>query len=285
MKSGSDAGGKKKITLSTRDQDILKFVARYRLATPDALYQEFFTGLHKDAMKSTLRRLTGKAPDYLYLKPQRIHENRVIYLLTKAGAEIVGASRSYCRAVRQRALFERVIVLRYFTDDGSKNRKWLAPNALRNPPFNSTFPPKGKRVFNEGPQGDSHLGYLVIDTLRRVGGLCQKVAELLRSMVAKPALKDYFFRRRFHLVVLTVTPERKQRLIHCIRKHLDRVMKGPFPWPKCDGHDRWPVKVEFVPRMLAYLPDRKGPKASNNGEPKPVHPTGSGKHKRQGRTP
>lgn len=55
------------VTLSDRDLKLLAHVGKFCISTFEVIHFMFFKGKHRDAVKSTLRRLCGKGPTYRYL--------------------------------------------------------------------------------------------------------------------------------------------------------------------------------------------------------------------------
>ena len=83
--------------LSARDLKILAMVAKLGISLFEIIHAEFFKGMQRDAVKSTLRRLCGKGPTYRYLRPIPLYGSRVAYQLTHRGAGVIGASSSSAR--------------------------------------------------------------------------------------------------------------------------------------------------------------------------------------------
>jgi len=85
------------IKLSERDLKLLSHVGRFGLSLFETIHSLHFKGKHRDAVKSTLRRLCGKGPTHRFLRPVPLYGSRIAYQLTVRGANLVGISPSRAR--------------------------------------------------------------------------------------------------------------------------------------------------------------------------------------------
>ena len=117
---------KRKLRLTKRDYAILRDGQRYGLIIPEFLHVHRFADKNRDAMKSTLRRLYGRPPHYLYLRPESLDDRRVYYRLTSRGCRLIGASRDAARPFGRFAVAQRYAVL-WFICVGrpGARRRWV----------------------------------------------------------------------------------------------------------------------------------------------------------------
>ena len=132
---------KKKIRLTRRDYAILRDARDYGLVVPEFLLAQRFPGRQLDAVKSTLRRLYGRGPNYLYLRPERLDTKRVYYRLTSRGCRLIGASRDASRPFGRKAVALRYATLWFICVEKPKTRRLVDPRE-----FSQIFPGDGGAI-------------------------------------------------------------------------------------------------------------------------------------------
>ena len=247
-----------KIRLGERDLKILRFVARYRLVSLDILWKKFFPGQGRDAAKSTLRRLLGKAPTHCYLRPQSLDGIRVAYRLTRRGCQEIGVSERFARPLGPRAKVERLAVLA-FLHANSRQCKALVGQKLRE--FLELEPaerlPKAT-FYLETSDAQTVFGVLYIDCGGHPRGIATRTARKLTRFLDGHWFDDEIRAKRF---VVTILTGRKSKVASLIT-NTTTVIDADLGWAtrlligdECPS-DFIRVQVIHIPEIENLLPGR-----------------------------
>ncbi len=267
MNSGSPPANdpSPRITLSDRDLKLLAHIGKFGISTFEVIHFQFFKGKHRDAVKSTLRRLCGRGPTYRYLRPVPLYGSRVAYQLTPRGANAVAVSPSLTRPLGIQSRVQRLAVLNFIHDLKSEYKRRLFTNAK----LREFFPMSGHRLprqrfyIEERPQGD-FLGFIVVDHGGHERRIVRKAVSFVERFVKRGWFDDYLRSGQFVLTVLTLN-EFKGRSIGFGLKRLFRkveevrtalaALHKPFPggWPL-------PVEIVVVPGVINILPGKSASK-------------------------
>ncbi len=247
-----------KIKLGERDLKILRFVARFRLSTLDALWKKFFPGQERDAAKSTVRRLLGHGPTYRYLRPQSLDGVRVAYRLTRRGCREIGASEKLARPLGPRAKVERLAVLA-FLDQSLETRKPIVGQKLRD--FleleRGDRVPKATSYF-ENSDKRTRLGVLFIDCGGHPRGIATRTARKVSRYLDEHWFDDEIRAKRF---VVTILTGRKSK-VASLKKQVTAAIDTDLEWGarRILGDellsDFLQVEVVHVPEIENLLPGR-----------------------------
>jgi hypothetical protein len=246
------------IRLGERDLKILRFVARYRLVPLDILWKNFFPGQGRDAAKSTLRRLLGKAPTHRYLRPQFLDGTRVAYRLTRRGCHELGVSQRLARPLGPRAKVERLAVLAFLHATsrpckpliGQKLREFLELDQAERLP-KATF-------YLESSDTQTVFGVLFIDCGGHPRGIATRTARKLTRYLDGHWFDDEIRAKCF---VVTILTGRKSK-VASLKRHASTSIDKDLSWAtrpligdECPS-DFLRVQVIHVPEIENLLPGR-----------------------------
>lgn len=255
MKSGNP---KTNVRLSPRDLKILKLTARFGLALFEVIHRLIFPGQHRDAVKSTLRRLCGQGPTYRYLRPEPLDGRRVVYRLTRRGAKLLGAPLHLARPMGPQARIERLAVLLFIHGKEMPQRNLISNQKLR-----ESFNLHGHRLprqrfFIEEKADQHHLGFVVVDHGAHYRRIVRKAVRFLSRFLRHGWFDDYIRNGQFTLTVLTVTELKERALRHELKRHLKEILGRPLAALRPPGADRWPLPVTTVviPDLIDLIPGK-----------------------------
>lgn len=115
---------KSRVRLGNRDRDILRYIGEHRMSWLEPLQCRFYHDRQRDAVKSTLRRLTGHPPRYRYLQPELLDGKRKYLRLTSSAARMLGFPESVARPLGRNALIGRY-GLQWFIEVDGTGKRWL----------------------------------------------------------------------------------------------------------------------------------------------------------------
>ena len=247
------------ITLSERDQKILAHVGKFGISTFEVIHHLYFAGKHRDAVKSTLRRLCGKEPTYRILRPVPLFGSRVVYQLTWRGARLIGVSGSLTRPLGIQSRVERLAILNFIHDLRIENKRRLITNAkLREKfPLNGHRLPRQRFYLEERPDTDL-LGFIVVDHGGHERRIVRKAVAFLQRFVKHGWFDGYLRSGQFVLTILTLTDFKARAIAYGLKKLLKAIvgpalagLHKPFPggWPL-------PVEIVVVPGVINVLPGK-----------------------------
>lgn len=251
------------ITLSERDQKLLAHVGKFGISTFEVIHYLFFKGRHRDAVKSTLRRLCGKGPTYRYLRPVPLYGSRVVYQLTWRGANTVGISPSLARPLGIQSRVERLAVLTFIHDLKSEYKRRIVSNAK----LREYFPLSGHRLprqrFYLEERGDvDYLGFIVVDHGGHERRIVRKAVGFLQRFLMREWFDEYLRSGQFVLTILTLTEFKGRAIAYGLKKLLKLILGKPLanlhkPFP-----GGWPLPVEIVvvPGVINVLPGKTSSK-------------------------
>ncbi len=266
--TGEDPSGN--VRLGERDRKILRFVARYRLATLDILWATFFPGQGRDAAKSTVRRLLGKGPTFRHLRPQSLDGKRVAYRLTRRGCGEVGVSEKLARPLGPRAKVERLAVLA-FLQAAPDRRKPITGQKLRD--FLDLGP--GERLpkatfYLEEADSRTLLGVLFVDCGGHPRGIATRTARKVSRYLDEHWFDDEIRAKRF---VVTILTGRKTK-VTSLSKYVTAVIDTDLEWAArtllgdAPLSDFLRIHVQHVSDIETLLPGRTDRGTPSTGNPK-----------------
>lgn len=233
-----------------RDLKILQFVLRHRLLTFEVLHRLFFPNQPVDAVKSTLRRLTTQ---HRVLKAEPLDSHRVYYRLTKRAARLLGAADEVARPLGPQALVERYALLWFIALDRPERRTQFNP---RNFPEQFDLGPhrlpRANFYIEETANGESRLGYVVVDHGGHMRRIVHKSIHVLLRFLQRGWFDDYFAAGRFTLTVLTLSMPKQ----YSLRFGLDNQIPQSLRIPLCRFETPHPLthQVLVVPGLKELIP-------------------------------
>ena len=247
------------ITLSERDQKLLAHVGKFGISTFEVIHYLYFKGKHRDAVKSTLRRLCGKGPTYRFLRPVPLYGSRVVYQLTWRGASLVGVSGSLARPLGIQSRVERLAVLNFIHDLKNAHKRRLITNAK----LREKFPLCGHRLprqrfyLEERPDTD-FLGFIVVDHGGHERRIVRKAVSFLQRFVKQGWFDDYLRSGQFVLTILTLTDFKGRAIAYGLKTLLKAILGKPLAGLHKPFPGGWPLPVEIVvvPGVINVLPGK-----------------------------
>ena len=247
------------LTLSERDLKLLADVGKFGISTFEVIHYRRFKGKHRDAVKSTLRRLCGKGPTYRFLRPVPLYGSRVAYQLTRRGTNAVGVSPSVARPLGIQSRVERLAVLNFIHDLKSEYKRRLVSNAkLREYfPLNGHRLPRQRFFLEERPDAD-YLGFIVVDHGGHERRIVRKAVSFLQRFVKHGWFDDYLRSGQFVLTILTLTDFKGRAIAYGLKKLLKAILGKPLAGLHKPFPGGWPLPVEIVvvPGVINVLPGK-----------------------------
>ena len=240
------ANSKKQIRLGKRDLRVLRLARRHRIVTIDALQAVEFDGKGRDAVKSTLRRLCGKPPRYLYIRPEKLDSHRVYYRLTGRGARLIGAPREVARSLGPQAKVERLALLWFICVDRPNQR------ALFNPrDFPDQFQigpnrlPRSNFFIEETSDDKTQLGYVLIDHGGHPRRIVRRSYKTLLRFLKHGWFDEFIASRSFVLTILTLSEGKKAAIQKRLKPFLRDALRIPLHSFRSSVHD-FPIDLNVV---------------------------------------
>lgn len=215
----------KKVRLTKRDYAILRDAEEFGMVVPEFLLRQHFPGRELDAVKSTLRRLYGHGPSYLYLRPEQLDAKRVYYRLTGRGCRLIGASRDASRPFGRKAVVQRYATLWFISADQPKARRLIEPRQFPDLfPGNTSRLPKKRFFIEQRPDGSMVVGLFAIDVRSDVRRFVRQSWQRLSRLFAQGLFLDYLASGRFSYRVLTYDEGKGKELEALLRKTLRQTL-------------------------------------------------------------
>lgn len=243
------------LNLSQRDWNILKFVLRHRIVTFEVLRRVFFDGKEIDAVKSTLRRLCGR---YRLLTPERLDVRRGYYRLTQRAAALLGARTAMVRPLGPQSLIERFAVLWFITLDRPGRRTLFNPRQFPEQfDLGSHRLPRANFYIEDDDQGQSRLGYIVVDHGGHLRRIIHKSVRVLLRFLKRGWFDDYFAAGRFTLTVLTLNGAKQKSLQFGLNSQVRESLR--YALSRFTHKQPLALQVVVVPGLIGLIPSPAGP--------------------------
>jgi hypothetical protein len=282
MNSGSPARPKESNgpRLSERDLKVLSLVAKFGISLFEIIHTELFKGLHRDAVKSILRRLCGKGPTYRYLRPIPLYGSRVAYQLTYRGAGVIGAPSSLARPLGVQARVERYAMLRFIYDRSETKRRPMTNAKLREfYPLAGHRLPRQRFFLEERPTGD-YLGFVVVDHGGHERRIVRKAVDFLQRFLRHGWFDDDIADGQFVLTILTINDFKRRSIAYGLKKKLRQVLGKPLAslHPPYPGNWPLPVEIVVIPQLLNLIPGKTASSLMRRRHGPRLHRAGSGEN-------
>ena len=244
----------RKVRLTKRDYAILRDAQTYGLVVPEFLHAHRFADKQPAAVKSTLRRLYGRPPRYLYLRPEPLDTQRVYYQLTSRGCRLLGASPDASRKRGRKAIAARYATLWFICVDKPRARNLFDPRM-----FPEQFShirerlPKKQFFIEQSPAGTMQLGYFLIDFRTDIRRLARQSCQVMQRFLERGWFNDYLVANRFAFAVLTYDEGKAKEIERTLRTALRRRLSRPL---QALGVTTLPsLGVIVVPGMRSLIPE------------------------------
>ena len=204
MRFGSTMPRSKRIIrLGPRDLEILSFIGQERTTWLEVIHRRFYEGRQLDAVRSTMRRLCGHAPEFRYVRSELLDGQRNFYRLTRQGARLVGFPDHVTSPVGTTALVRRY-ALQWFIEIDGRNRRWRC-----NPrDYPEMFSLDGHRLpranfYVEQMPDETMLGFAIEDYGSDVRRLSRRACDLLQRFLEHGWFDELMGAQRFAITFLT----------------------------------------------------------------------------------
>ena len=241
--------------LTKRDYAILKDAAQFGMVVPEILHAQRFAGKKLAAVISTLRRLYGRPPNYLYLRPEKLDTNRVYYQLTNRGCNLIGHSRDASRPFGRHAVASRYATLWFICADQPNGRNRFDPRA-----FPTQFPnvrgrlPK-QNFYIEQSEVSMKLGYFITDMRTDMRRLVRNSCCLMRKFIDNGWFNDYLVTHRFAFNVLTFNAAKAEEIQRKLNQEFAEQLARPLQAIGVpDGQHAFAAQVVTVPGLDTLIP-------------------------------
>ena len=244
----------RKVRLTKRDYAILRDAHTYGLVVPEFLHAQRFADKQPAAVKSTLRRLYGRPPRYLYLCPEPLDTHRVYYRLTSRGCRLLGASPDASRKRGRKAIAARYAMLWFICVDKPQARNLFDPRM-----FPEQFShirerlPKKQFFIEQSSDGTMQLGYFLIDFRTDIRRLVRQSCQIMQRFLERGWFNDYLVANRFAFAVLTYDEGKAQEIERTLRSALRHRLSRPLQALGVSALPPLPVLV--VPGMHSLIPE------------------------------
>lgn len=199
--------------LTSRDRQLLQFVARYRAATEALLRRALFVPAVKRAnVHRVVRRLVRQG----LLQQVTLAPGQAYVVLTRRGRHVLKIEDRTPRPLSEQSL-PAVLAIAWFCVRSGTTRFTHSEFRQRYPELWKPGLRSSAYYLTQTPQG-LKLGLFLVDrggTPRRLKG---KIRRLITQRAALPAFAALIAAKRFHVTVLTGLPAQQQHL----RRHLQR---------------------------------------------------------------
>lgn len=216
----------KRLRLTKRDLDVLNDAARFGLVVPELIRPYRFSGKSPAAVTSTLRRLYGQPPRYLYLRPEPLDDHRVYYRLTGRGARLIGAPRRATNRLGRQSLPRRYAMQWLIACHRPHSRTLLDREAIDRllvTPGRIT-----RQGFYSEQAGGLRLGLAIIDHGTDPRRLVRKAASQAERLLDNPATREFFLTGRLTLAVLTFDEAKRSQVDGVLRRRLAKQLRMPL---------------------------------------------------------
>lgn len=246
----------KKTRLTRRDLDVLRDAQMFGLIVPELIAPYRFADKAPDAVTSTLRRLYGRPPRFLYLRPEPLDDRRVYYRLTPRGARVIGASRSATLRHGKQSLLRRYALAWLVCCDKPHERVLLDREAVVQLLVSAGRMPKHGFYLQNVDGQRSRLGLAIVDHGAHPARLVRKSVSVAERLIGNPATREFVLARSFTLTLLTFDEGKREELDRAVRRRLHRQLRTPLWRYGIDVRTQFPLAIETytVPGLLPLIP-------------------------------
>jgi len=216
----------KRLRLTKRDLDVLNDAARFGLVVPELILPYRFAGKSPAAVTSTLRRLYGRPPRYLYLRPEPLDDHRVYYRLTARGARVIGAPRRATTRPGRQSLPRRYAIqwliashrphVRTLLDREAIDRLLVSPGRIT------------RQGFYTEQAKQPRLGLAIVDHGTDPRRLVRKVATQAEKLLDNQATREFLLAGRLTLTLLTFDEAKRVQVDRLVRRRLAKQLRMPL---------------------------------------------------------
>ena len=246
----------KKPRLTRRDLDVLRDAGTFGLIVPELIAPYRFAGKAPAAVTSTLRRLYGRPPAYLYLRPEPLDDRRVYYRLTPRGARVAEAPRSTTLRLGKQSLLRRYAMAWFICVLEPHRRELLDQQDVSQLLAGASDLPKHGFYLHQIQGAASRLGLAIVDHGAHPSRVVRKVLRTTERLIRNPATRDFIVADRMTIALLTFNELKREELARSIRKRMTRQLPALFCQFGLSPHTAHRLQLEtfVVPGLLNLIP-------------------------------
>jgi len=221
------------------------------MITPEVIHRRFFPDGDIEAARSAIRRLCGRAPNYLYLKPEPLDARRMYYRLTRRGTRVLGISPKHASPLKRLGRVKRYALASFLYSGQPGTRTLFNPKE-----FPEAFSLQGHRLprhpfYLDRSTDQLRLGIVLVDHNAHVRRTVHKTLKPLGRFLRLGWLDEYIRSEAFVVTILTSSEFQKT----LIRRHLVHSVHGHFGYQlsrlRPDVQDR--LLVDLNPQVVPGL--------------------------------
>ncbi len=246
----------KKPRLTRRDLDVLRDALTFGIVVPELIAPYRFAGKAPGAVTSTLRRLYGHPPRFLYLRPDPLDDRRVYYRLTARGGRVIGATRAATLRPGKQSLVRRYALAWLVCCDKPHQRVLLDRAAVVQLLVSPGRMPKHGFYLHNLEGQPSRLGLAIVDHGAHPARLVRKAAKVAERLIENPSTREFVLARRLTLTLLTFDEMKREELDRTLRRRLHRQLRTLLWQYGVDARTQLPFAIETytVPGLLPLIP-------------------------------
>jgi hypothetical protein len=244
-----------RLRITKRDQEMLMFLSIEGGATAEVLHRRFFPSNKRDALKSTIRRLSDGKNSAPLVVSEPLDERRVYYRLTHEGARLIGAKASVVQALgpitRIRVYAESWYL--YVQRPGRRTRLPLGDLREELHLVGQRLP-KRSFYFDE-TRKEPRLGIILVDHKASVGHTITKTVDAVARILRRGIFAQFIRQERFVVTVLTATNGAKNAIDAALQPAIIDHLGGELLRLVAASPPRFPLRfdVSVVPGLLSLL--------------------------------
>ncbi len=255
-----------RLRVSRRDLDILTFLRTERGATAEVLHRRFFPSNKRDALKSTIRRLSGDKNSPPLVASRPLDDRRVYYQVTPDGAGLIGkrsdAPDPLGPSAKTRIYAESWYL--YVQRPGKRTRLLLTDLREEFQLVDQRLP---KHAFYlDESRREPRLGVILVDHKASVQHTVTKTVDAIARILHRGVFPQFIRQGRFVVTVLTATRGAKDEIDVSLQPAIIDRLAGELLRIVGSAPDEFPVKfdISVVPGLLDLLTGQ--PKPGSQGE-------------------
>jgi len=220
----------------------------------EPLHRRFYGDRGVDAVKSTLRRLTGHPPRYRYLQPELLDGKRKYVRLTSAAARTLGFADSVARPLGRNSLIGRY-GLQWFIEVDGAGKRWHCRRRDLQELFGGKLRGGTRRkVYVESDERGSLIGFAVVDLGGDARRMVRSMADALERHLEEAWLDDLVAENRFEVTFLTVTEGKAASLAEGFNRAVEQRLGSQLR--NISNSASIPARTIVVPGLVDLVPTR-----------------------------
>ncbi len=209
---------------------------RYRLTTPQALHQLFFS----DCDRNAVTKVTSRLCQHSFLLSHTLYGSNTYFTLGKAAARLFGVPARRIGPLGAIALYREFGVFSFCCQLAQSRERLRVKDIQQQFPKILASGIDAGHYYLDSDQGQVRLGYIWVEgggsTEHIVSNVATRIIEPRRAV---PALLDYIEKGRFLVAIVTLTADKRDQIALALRNLQTKVV----------------FRVEVVPELIHLLPE------------------------------